>query len=60
MFPVVLKHMTHGPLIDSVGSSLTLTIQVEGILIKSGFIHNMKSPGHLRGDEEKLKKKKKE
>lgn len=43
--PVVPKQKTHSPLIDSTGSSLTLTIQVKGILIKSTIIDETK--GHF-------------
>lgn len=43
VFSVVLKEVVHGPLITSVRSA-TLTIQVQGILIKSALIHNSK--GH--------------
>lgn len=52
MFPVLLKQMTHGPLIASVESAVTRTIQVEGVLIKSTFIHNVKGHSYLKGDEE--------
>lgn len=50
--PVVPKQKTHGPLVDSAGSSLTLTIQVKGILIKSTIIHETKGHINLWGDEE--------
>lgn len=52
LFHVVLKQVSHGPLIAFVGSSDTLTIQVQGILIKSTFIHNAKGHTHLKGDKE--------
>lgn len=45
VIPVVPKQKTHGPLIDSTGSSLTFTIQVKGVLIKSTIIDETK--GHV-------------
>lgn len=55
MFPVVLKQMAHGPLIASVGSCVTLTIQVEGILIESGIVHNTKGHIHLKGHKDEVR-----
>lgn len=55
VFPVVLKQMTHGPLIAPVGSSVTLTVQVQGILIKSTIVHNTKGHIHLKGDKDEVK-----
>lgn len=55
VFPVVLKQVTHGPLVASGGSSATLTIQVKGVLIKSAIVHNTKGHIHLKGDKDDVK-----
>lgn len=40
-----LKQMSHGKLISSVEPLAALTVQVQGILIETSFIHNIK--GHI-------------
>lgn len=50
IFPVALKQVTHGDLIASVGSPSTLTIHVQGVLIKSTIIHDTEGHIHLKRD----------
>lgn len=47
MFPVGLKQVTHGHLIAFVIRPVTLTVQVQGVLIKATVIHDIKGHAHL-------------
>lgn len=48
IFPVGFKQMTHGHLIAFVICPVTLTIQVQGVLVNATVIHDAKSNVHLR------------
>lgn len=47
IFPVGLKKMTHGHLIAFVIRPVTLTVQVQGVLVKAAFKHDIKGHAHL-------------